>query len=130
MGKSDDLRAVLLEIIEKQRPRDRGSTLQSGSILSAASEALGIRGDHDMEEALLTAFHELFRTGYLAWGFNLSNPSPPFCHVTEQGRKTLEGLSGDPGNPKGYLARVDAVGPSMPSHAPTWRRRCIATSLI
>jgi hypothetical protein len=72
---------------------------------------LGIRGNHAMEEALLTAFHELFRTGYLAWGFNLSNPSPPFCHVTEQGLKTLAGLSGDPGNPNGYLARVDAIGP-------------------
>ena len=62
-----------------------------------------------MEQALLTQFQEFFRTGYLAWGYNISNPEPPFFHLTEQGRKTLAQLSRDPGNPAGYLRRIDAI---------------------
>ena len=67
-----------------------------------------------MEQALLTQFQEFFRTGYLAWGFNLSNPEPPFFHLTEQGKKTLAQLSGDPGNPVGYLKRIDAFASINP----------------
>jgi hypothetical protein len=47
-------------------------------------------------------------------GYNLSNPDPPFFHLTEQGRKTLAQLSGDPGNPAGYLKRIDAIGSINP----------------
>ncbi len=47
---------------------------------------------------------------YLAWGFDLSNPNPPFCHVTEQGRQVLQNLSRDPANPAGYLAYLSKVG--------------------
>jgi hypothetical protein len=111
MGKNKDIRAALLEVIERNRPRDRSTNMQSNEILRQAAAALGIRVDHAMEEALLTQFHELFHTGYLAWGYNLSNPDPPFFHLTEQGLKTLAELSGDPGNPKGYLARVDGIAP-------------------
>ena len=67
-----------------------------------------------MEQALLTQFQEFFRTGYLAWGFNISNPEPPFFHLTEQGRKTLAQLSRDPGNPAGYLQRIDAFASINP----------------
>jgi hypothetical protein len=67
-----------------------------------------------MEQALLTQFQEFFRTGYLAWGLNISNPEPPFFHLTEQGRKTLTQLSGDPGNPMGYLKRIDAFASINP----------------
>src|SRR5271166_5991791 len=35
--------------------------------------------------------------------------TPPFFHLTEQGRRTLERLSHDPGNPEGYLRHVYAV---------------------
>lgn len=109
MGKNDDIRAMLLQVIERNRPRDRSTNMQSNEILRQASAELGTQIGHIMEEALLTQFHELFRTGYLAWGYNLSNPDPPFFHLTEQGLKTLAGLSADPGNPKGYLARVDRI---------------------
>ena len=105
----NDIRATLLNVIERLRPRDRSSNLQSSSVLSTAAQELGIRGNDSLEEALLTQFHELFRTGYLAWGFNLSNPNPPFFHLTEQGLRTLAQLSADPGNPQGYLGRVDAI---------------------
>jgi hypothetical protein len=110
----NDIRAALLAVIERHRPRDRSTSLQAGSVLRDASVDLGIRGNHELEEALLTQFHELFRTGYLAWGYNLSNPSPPFFHITDQGHRTLAQLSSDPGNPKGYLHRVHSIASVNP----------------
>jgi hypothetical protein len=83
--------------------------LQAMGVLSEASNklaALGHRLSRDEDQALLTAFYDLFRSGHLSWGFNLANPSPPFLHVTEQGRRTLEQLSRDPANPHGYLAHL------------------------
>jgi len=108
--KSNDFRAALLEVIAETSP---GTTLQSLSVLANAASRLGIGGG-PLEQALLTQFGELFRTGYLAWGLNLANPNPPFFHLTEQGRKTLAQLSGDPGNPTGYLRRIDAVASINP----------------
>jgi hypothetical protein len=60
------------------------------------------------EQIVLTEWSELFRTGYLAWGFNAENPSPPFCHVTERGGQALENLIRDPSNPNGYLLHLDS----------------------
>ena len=45
-----------------------------------------------------------FRSGHLFWGYNLNNPDPSFCHVTEQGRRTLAHINRDPSNPDEYLA--------------------------
>ena len=56
---------------------------------------------------ILTSWGDLFRTGHLAWGYDLNNPGPPFLHVTESGRKTLEQFSRDPANPAGYIAHLD-----------------------
>jgi hypothetical protein len=108
---ANDIRSALLAAIDRQG-RDRSSSnLQSGSVLQKASLDLGLRGRPELERALLTQFHELFRTGYLAWGFDLSNPDPPFFHLTEQGQRTLAQLSSDPGNPQGYLRRIDSIAP-------------------
>jgi hypothetical protein len=101
-----DVRATLLEVIAASAT-GQGSNLQSGTVLNATARKLGFRGD-ELEQALLTQFHELFRTGLLAWGLNISNANPPFFHLTDRGKKTLERLSGDPGNPAGYLSRIDA----------------------
>ncbi|MEQ1936033.1 MAG: hypothetical protein ABL962_19435 [Fimbriimonadaceae bacterium] len=106
--KDNDIRAALLTVLEK-RKGDRSGNLQSTSVLGAAAELLGIRMNAAMEQALLTEFSELFRTGYLAWGLNLANPNPPFLHITERGLKSLEHVSADPGNPNGYLNRVASI---------------------
>jgi hypothetical protein len=95
-------------------PTGPGMNMQSGPVLGAATTRLGFRGNDELEQAHLTQFQEFFRTGYLAWGFNISNPNPPFFHLTNQGRKTLDQLSGDPGNPAGYLRRIDAVASINP----------------
>ena len=58
--------------------------------------------------------YDLFRTGYFAWGLNLSNPDPPFFHFTDRGRRALERLSRDPGNPAGYLQYLASVAKLNP----------------
>jgi hypothetical protein len=60
-----------------------------------------------MATAVLVQWNDLFRTGYLGWGHNLNSAEPgSFFHITDRGRHTLERLSRDPGNPRGYLAHV------------------------
>jgi hypothetical protein len=56
----------------------------------------------------------LFRTGLLAWGRSLSNPSSPFFHLTERGRQALENLTRDPSNPAGYLRHLASIAAPNP----------------
>ena len=114
-----EIREAILATAEAQRPRDRSGNLQSGSVLSAVLNRLSpTRGDPELEEAILTQFHDLLRTGIFAWGLNLSNPNPPFFHFTDRGRKALERLSRDPSNPAGYLANLSAKATLSPvSHS-------------
>lgn len=100
-----EMRRVLLEVVDEYSQSGPGY-FQSGSILREVAQRLGIRHNLENEQALLTLFYDLFRSGHLAWGYNLSNIEPPFCHLTEQGRQTLEHLSRDPANPDGYLAHL------------------------
>lgn len=101
----EEIRRVLLEVIQAES--SNGPSFQSNGILSEAQRRLGIARNVAMEQALLTLWHDLFRTGYLAWGYNLANPDPPFCHLTDQGRRTLEHLSRDPANPDGYIHHLN-----------------------
>jgi hypothetical protein len=94
----EDLRKVLLEVVADVAKE--GDGLQAVSIFRKASERLGFRGsDAAREQALLTYWYDLFRTGYLSWGLNLANPNPPFFHLTARGREALKNLSRDPSNP-------------------------------
>lgn len=104
---SKSIRSELLEIIREQTPRDQFSaSLQQGTVLDSAARRLqGIS-----HEAILTQWGELFRTGILAWGMNLSNPNPPFFHLTERGRQALAHITRDPSNPDGYLRHLQAQG--------------------
>lgn len=105
-----DIRGTLLTVISEQHPKGRtDGSLQTGSVLRETGKRIGAAFNLELEQALLTQLHDLFRTGYLAWGYNLSNPSPPFCHVTERGRQLLEKLSRDPGNPVGYRSHLYAI---------------------
>jgi hypothetical protein len=97
------IRKAVLEVVGKYAS---SSNLQPTVVVRESAEGLGIRGNDSAEEALLTVFYDLFRQGHLAWGFNVSNPGPPFIHVTEQGRKTLQDLDRDPANPDGYIQNL------------------------
>jgi len=104
----NDLRATLLQVIAEQQPKRRmDGSLQSTSVLREVAERVNVQGN--LEQALLTQFHDLFRTGYLAWGMNLSNPNPPFFHITSQGSQALKNYSRDPGNPAGYFQHIDSL---------------------
>lgn len=102
-----DVRTTLLEVIQEKNPRDANQNLQSGTILSEAVQRLSCRNNNAQEQILLTEWSELFRTGYLAWGFNISNPNPPFCHLTERGVTAVGNFNRDPSNPKGYLQHLE-----------------------
>ena len=99
------MRKTLFDVIDKLSQQGPGY-FQTSSILREASQQLRIRNNLEEERALLTLFYDLFRNGHLAWGHNLSNVEPPFCHLTDRGRQTLKHLSRDPANPDGYLHYV------------------------
>lgn len=103
-SKGEEIRRVLLEVIAEHSARN--SSLQSDTVLREVEKRLNIRYDIAIEQALLTLWHDLFQSGYLAWGYNLANPNPPHCHLTEQDRSTLQHLSRDPANPEGYHAHI------------------------
>ena len=97
----ESVRNVLFEVIQE---RDGSAGLfQSVSILNEVARRAGLRGEQE-EQVLLTLWHDLVRTGYIAWGLDVLNSEPPFCHLTERGRKLLENVSRDPANPDGYHA--------------------------
>lgn len=101
------IRETLLSVIDEQVPKSpMDASLQFGSVFAEVEKRLGLKGNRELEQALLTQWHELFRTGYLAWGLDLNNPDAPFFHLTRQGRETLSRLSRDPGNPSGYLMHL------------------------
>lgn len=82
------------------------SGLQTRSVLERVCQQLGLNNSNE-QLPVLTVFHDLFRTGHLAWGSDALNASPPHFHVTEQGRTALRSLSRDPINPDGYLAYLN-----------------------
>ena len=95
------LRKTLFEVIDEFSKIGPGY-FQSRAVLEETKRRLKIHGQ-EKEQALLTFFHDLLRGGYLAWGFNITNPDPPFLHLTEQGKQVLRHISRDPANPVGYL---------------------------
>ena len=120
----EKLRRTVLEVVRELGARP-DSHLQSGAVLQTSAQRLGIRGI-EQEQALLVFWGDLFRIGYLAWGYNLSNPSPPFCHITDLGRKALAAFSRDPANPDGYMANLRAIGKLNPI-SESYVREALAT---
>jgi hypothetical protein len=110
------IREVLLEVVKEQDADRSGGNLQQTSVLNAAAKRLEVatHGDLTREEALLTVWHDLFRTGILAWGYNLMNPNPPFLHLTARGRQAIERISRDPSNPAGYLRHLTSAAQISP----------------
>lgn len=107
------IRKVLLEVVAEYSRQGSGM-FQSGIVVGEAAQRLGFTRDVSLQQALLTAWDDLFRTGYLGWGHDISNLAPPFLHLTEQGREVLKHLSRDPSNPTGYWAHMDSVGALSP----------------
>ena len=106
-----EIRQLILKIVEEQEPKPQKSpprpNLNQRDVLNELQKRLKTQYDKEFELAILIQWNDLFRTGYLGWGLDLNNPQPgAFLHITDRGRRTLERLSRDPGNPHGYLAHA------------------------
>jgi len=105
-----DIREVILQVVQDQDPKGpTGEQLNQQKVLDEVARQLQIGHGEELEQEVLTQWHDLFRTGYFAWGRHLNSPGPPFFHLTERSRRALERLSRDPGNPAGYLRHLFSV---------------------
>lgn len=119
-----ELRHTVLQVVAELGNRPN-TALQAAAVLQESVRRLGVSGVND-EQAVLTFFSDLFRMGYLAWGHNLANPAPPFCHITDRGRAALATHSRDPSNPDGYLAHLHDAAELNPI-AESYIREALAT---
>jgi hypothetical protein len=102
------IRESLLMLVNEMETKRKGGNLQQSTLLNEAAERMTVgHGNRDLEQAILTQWQDLFRTGLLAWGSDLMNPNPPNFHVTETGRRALANATRDPSNPAGYLRHLD-----------------------
>jgi len=74
------MQTVLRQVIQDAVNRGPGYA-QQGFVLRQAADQLRISGDADKEQALLAAWHDLFRSGELVWGLDIDNPGPPWFHL-------------------------------------------------
>ena len=54
------------------------------AVAGAAGANMWTRLDLDLQQAILTCWHDLFREGSLSWGYDLDNPDAPFFHIPER----------------------------------------------
>lgn len=111
-----DVRAAVLEAIDDLAKMP--TILQAAAVVQLALRRVQGR-DAETQQILLTAFYDLFRSGYLSWGFDFANPGPPFFHITSLGRQALALRSRDPANPDGYLSYLRCrahIGPVATSY--------------
>lgn len=110
-----EIREVILAAAAKLRPASPSDgSLQLNTLFIEVKRQLGDHIGIQIEQEVLTQWHELLRTGYFAWGLNLGNPSAPFFHFTERGARAVERLSRDPGNPTGYIRHLQSVASLNP----------------
>ena len=107
-----NIRELILQVVQDQQSRPPAGTYSpwhDKTVLDEVAKRLKINQGDDLVLAVLTEWHDLFRTGYFAWGRHLNHPGPPFFHLTERSRRALERLSRDPANPAGYLRHISSV---------------------
>lgn len=81
----DAIEKVILDVANAFSKRGPGWA-QEGSVLREVHDRLNPSRPTDLklQQAILTCWHDLFRTGQLSWGFDLDNPNSPFFHVPER----------------------------------------------
>ena len=85
----DELKRRVFEIACMMASKGAGYG-QERVVLQAVEEEVGaeLRKIHPeklkRDQLVLTAWHDLFREGQLAWGYNVDNPNSPFFHVPER----------------------------------------------
>jgi hypothetical protein len=58
-----------------------GWAQQRSVLLAVANELPEAMRDERVQQQILTCWHDLFRLGWLSWGYNIDNPDAPFFHV-------------------------------------------------
>ncbi len=68
--------------VAKEVSQKRGSAQQS-IVLREVANRIGNTMDENVQQQILTCWHDLFRLGRLSWGLNIDNPDAPFFHVPQ-----------------------------------------------
>lgn len=79
----------------------------------------------ELQRLILDHWQRLINTGVVAWGHDALNWQPPFFHLTEVGRKVMQGISRDPSNPEGYMANLATL--TLPDTAESYIREALDT---
>jgi hypothetical protein len=74
-----DYRKLLLDIASEALDLGPGFA-QEGYVLGEVRRKLNLRENLKGEQQVLDAWHDLFKQGELAWGYDLTNPQSPFFH--------------------------------------------------
>jgi hypothetical protein len=85
----ETLKQKLFEAARKCAVRGPGYAQRRPVLDQVASDLGGGRFAHapldlDMQQAILTCWHDLFREGSLSWGYDLDNPDFPFFHIPDR----------------------------------------------
>ena len=86
-GTMDDrgtIRDTLLRIAEDAIRRGPGFAQESVVLREALEELKLSWEDVASQQVMLTCWHDLFREGKLAWGYDVDNPGPPFFHFARR----------------------------------------------
>ena len=80
----EDLKRKILEAAQECARQGPGYS-QQRPVFDKVAESFG--GGHysqpalEVQQAILTCWHDLFREGDLSWGHDLDNPDAPFFHI-------------------------------------------------
>jgi hypothetical protein len=81
--KYQDLKNKLFEMAQVCYDQGPGWA-QESVVLRELAEDLGIEGNVESEQFMLTCWHDLFRDGDLSWGYSIDNPSFPWFHFPQR----------------------------------------------
>jgi hypothetical protein len=83
----EKLKQKVLEAAGECVRQGRGYSQEGAVLESVASEFGGNMHttlDFDLQQGILTCWHDLFREGTLSWGLDLDNPGSPFFHIPDR----------------------------------------------
>lgn len=70
------------------------------------------RDESDFQRLVVDVFWELVGQGVVSPGTTTGNPSPPFFHLTEHGKRVVQDPSFQPHDPPAFLAQLGQLVPS------------------
>jgi len=53
-------------------------------VATELGEGMDSRISLELQQEILTCWHDLFREGELSWGYDLDNPDAPFFHLPQR----------------------------------------------